>query len=96
VAVVTWGLFRLSRISGSLSRISCHGSPAWKLRSKLAHAEAFLHGLDTVLPANEHNDLYEKLEAILRLTVLRSLLDERFGDRFRDRDAVDAHWPLKP
>jgi hypothetical protein len=69
---------------------------AWKLRSKLAHAEAFLYGLDTVQPANEHNDLYEKLEAILRSTVLRCLLDESFGDRFRDTDAVDAHWPLKP
>jgi hypothetical protein len=54
------------------------------------------HGLDTVLPANEHNDLYEKLEAILRWTVLRCLRDESFGDRFRDKDAVDAHWPLKP
>jgi hypothetical protein len=69
---------------------------AWKLRSKLAHAEAFLYGLDIVLPANEHNDLYEKLEAILRSTVLRCLLDESFGDRFRDTVAVDAHWPLKP
>ena len=68
---------------------------AWKLRSKLAHAEAFLYGLDTVLPANEHNDLYEKLEAILRSTVLRCLQDESFGDCFRDKDAVDAHWPLK-
>ncbi len=68
---------------------------AWKLRSKLAHAEAFLYGLDTVLPANEHTDLYEKLEMILRSTVLRCLQDEIFGDRFRDKDAVDAHWPLK-
>jgi hypothetical protein len=69
---------------------------AWKLRSKLAHAEAFLFGLDTVLPENEHSGLYEKLETILRLTILRCLQDESFGDRFRDRGAVDAHWPLKP
>jgi hypothetical protein len=69
---------------------------AWKLRSKLVHAEAFLYGLDTILPGSEHNDLYEKLEAVLRATVLRSLLDESFGNRFRDKDAVDAHWPLKP
>jgi hypothetical protein len=33
---------------------------AWKLRSKLAHAEAFLFGLDTVLPESEHQELYEK------------------------------------
>lgn len=68
---------------------------AWKLRSKLAHAEAFLYGLDTVLQASEHNNLYEKLEAILRSSVLRCLLDESFGDRFRDKIAVDTHWPLK-
>ena len=68
----------------------------WKLRSKLAHAKAFLYGLDTVLPVNEHNNLYEKLEAILRSSVLRCLLDESFGDRFRDKSAVDMHWPLKP
>jgi hypothetical protein len=69
---------------------------AWTLRSKLVHAEAFLYGLDTVLPATEHLDLYEKLETVLRNTVRQCLLDESFGDRFRDKDAVDAHWPLKP
>ncbi len=69
---------------------------AWKLRSKLAHAEAFLFGLDTVLPESEHQELYEKMEAVLRSTVRRCLFDEGFGDRFRDKDAVDAHWPLKP
>lgn len=69
---------------------------AWKLRSKLVHAEAFLYGLDTILPATEHLDLYERLETILRDTVRRCLLDESFGNRFQDKDAVDAHWPLKP
>jgi hypothetical protein len=43
-----------------------------------------------------HNDPYEKLEAILRSTVLGCLLDESFGDRFRDADDVDVHWLLKP
>lgn len=69
---------------------------AWKLRSKLVHAEAFLYGLDTVLPASKHLDLYEKLETVLRDTVRRCLLDESFGDRFRDKAAVDVHWPIKP
>jgi hypothetical protein len=54
----------------------------WKLRSKLVHAEAFLYGLDTVLPASEHLDLYEKLEAVLRAAVRQCLLDKSFGDRF--------------
>jgi hypothetical protein len=69
---------------------------AWKLRSKLVHAEAFLYGLSTVLPATEHLDLYEKVETVLRYTVRRCLVDQSFGDRFRDKNAVDAHWPLKP
>lgn len=69
---------------------------AWKLRSKLAHAEAFLYGLGTVLPATEHLDLYEKLETVLRNTVRRCLVDESFGDRFRDGSAVETHWPLRP
>jgi len=69
---------------------------AWKLRSKLVHAEAFLFGLGTVLPASEHLDLYEKLETVLRGTVRQCLFDEGFGDRFRDKDAVDTNWPLKP
>ena len=69
---------------------------AWRLRSRLVHAEAFLYGLDTILPASEHLDLYEKLETVLRGTVRKCLFDETFGDRFRDKDAVDACWPLKP
>lgn len=72
----------------------CEAQAAWKLRSKLSHAEAFLSGLNFVLPQNEHTDLYEKLEAILRSTVRRCLMDESFGNRFRDREAVEAHWPL--
>lgn len=67
---------------------------AWKLRSKLAHAEAFLYGLDTILPENEHTELYEKLETVLRSTVRQCLLDESFGDQFRDKGAVERHWPL--
>jgi hypothetical protein len=66
---------------------------AWKLRSKLAHAEAFLYGLDPILPGNEHTELYEKLETVLRSTVRQCLLDESFGDRFRDKAAVEFHWP---
>jgi hypothetical protein len=69
---------------------------AWKLRSKLAHAEAFLYGLDTVLPESEHTGLYEKLETILRSTVRQCLLDETFGDRFQDHNAVNTYWPFKP
>jgi hypothetical protein len=67
---------------------------AHKLRSKLVHAESFLHGLETILPKSQHNHLYEKLESLLRMTVRRCLLDENFGSFFRDDAAVEVHWPL--
>jgi hypothetical protein len=67
---------------------------AYKMRSKLVHAESFLSGLGTILPENEHLDLYERLESVLRKTVLHCLLDETFGDHFRDDAAVEARWPF--
>ena len=69
-------------------------SKAWKLRSKLVHAEGFLHNLETILPKREHSDLYEKMESLLRMAVRRCLLDARFGDCFRDDAAVKARWPI--
>lgn len=65
---------------------------AYKLRSKLVHAESFLHGLGNILPMSEHTPLYEKLEEVLRQTVRQALLDVSFGDFFRDDAAVAAHW----
>lgn len=67
---------------------------AYKLRSKLVHAENFLHGLENVLPKNQHLDLYEKLESVLGATVRRSLLDDNFGNFFCNDAAVQARWPL--
>ena len=65
---------------------------AYKLRSKLVHAESFLHGLGKILPMSEHNPLYDKLEEVLRQTVREALLDNSFGDFFRDDAAVVARW----
>jgi hypothetical protein len=65
---------------------------AYKLRSKLVHAESFLHGLGNIVPTNEHNPLYEKLETVLRLTVKQALLDDNFANFFRDDVAVRARW----
>jgi hypothetical protein len=66
---------------------------AYKLRSKLVHAEGFLSQLQTILRESEHSALYGKLESVLRETVLRCFLDEKFGDFFRDDDAVKARFP---
>jgi len=69
---------------------------AYKLRSKLVHAQSFLFGLQKILPPNQHNDLYLQLESLLRLTVRQSLLDQKFGDSFRDAAAVNKRWKLSP
>jgi hypothetical protein len=65
---------------------------AYSLRSKLVHAESFLHGLGNVLPVNQQNVLYDKLESVLRHTVRRAGLDDNFGEFFRDDTAVKTRW----
>lgn len=69
---------------------------AYALRSKLVHAQSFLSDLESVLPKSQHSALYEKLESLLRNTVLRCLLDDKFGNFFRDDAAVNSRWPLSP
>jgi hypothetical protein len=69
-------------------------SRAYDLRSKLLHTESFLYALGTILPQSQHNELYEKLEDLLRVTVKQCLFDENFGSFFRDDHAVAARWPL--
>ena len=69
---------------------------AYQLRSKLVHAEGFLFSLTNILSTSQHNDLYEKMESLLRAVVCRCLLDESFGSFFRDDAAVEARWPLNP
>ena len=70
-------------------------SKAYKLRSKIDHAESFLYGLGATLPKSQHTGLCEKLEDLLRMTVRACLLDENnFGNFFRDDQAVKTHWQL--
>lgn len=68
-------------------------SIAYRLRSKLVHAECFLHGLETILPKSDHSDLYDRLEATLRAVIRKSLLDPSFAEYFRDDSSVLARWP---
>ncbi len=67
---------------------------AYTLRSELVHSQKFLFELHTVLPQSEHVPLYEKLESLLRKTLLTCLLDPTFGDHFRNAASIDSHWPL--
>ena len=69
---------------------------AYKLRSKLVHAEGFLSGMANTLPESEHTPFYERLESLLRKTVERCLLDQTFGDFFQDNASVNKRWRLSP
>lgn len=66
---------------------------AWKLRSKLAHGQSFLYGLHTILAADEHKPLYDKLESVLRAAVKKCLLDQGYGAHFADGAAIRAYIP---
>jgi hypothetical protein len=46
----------------------------------------------SLVPKTEHNPLYDKLEEVLRQTVREALLDDGFGDFFRDYAAAAARW----
>ena len=64
---------------------------AYLLRSKLVHAQNFLHSLGGFVPVVEQPILYQKLENLLRLIVKECLLDSAFYDCFMDRDSVRKH-----
>jgi len=65
---------------------------AWKLRSKVVHGEGFLSQLEAHVPTHEHNALYEKLELLLRMTLLKSLQDSDFGESFQNDGSVEKCW----
>jgi hypothetical protein len=67
---------------------------AYKLRSKLVHAESFLYSLADTVPLVEQPVLYLKLEKLLQLTLKECFLNETFYDRFADANSVRQHWPL--
>jgi hypothetical protein len=67
---------------------------AYKLRSKLVHAESFLYSLVDTVPLVEQPVLYLKLEQLLRLTLKECFLNPAFYDRFADANSVRHHWPL--
>jgi len=66
---------------------------AYALRSEVVHGRSFLHTLDGVLTQSEHRPLYDKLESLLRATVKKCLLDENFGQRFVNDQAVLKNYP---
>ena len=67
---------------------------AYTLRSELVHSQKFLFELEPILPKSAHVPLYEKLESLLRKTLLTCLLDPNFGDHFRDVPPINSQWPV--
>jgi len=62
---------------------------AYDVRSKLTHGEAFLYGL----PKGDLR-IYDRMEDLLRASILRAIKDPGFARIFSSGDAVRSHWPL--
>jgi len=69
---------------------------AYSLRSKLVHAQNFLHSLGGHVAILDQPVLYQRLENLLRLIVKQCLLDNGFNDHFANEGAIKKQWPLRP
>ncbi len=69
---------------------------AYSLRSKLVHAQNFLHSLGGHVAILDQPVLYQRLENLLRLIVKQCLLDNGFNDHFANEGAIEKQWPLRP
>ena len=67
---------------------------AYRIRSKLVHAESFLYSLADTVPLVDQPVLYLKLERLLRLTLKECFLNEAFYERFANTNSIRQHWPL--
>jgi hypothetical protein len=67
---------------------------AYKLRSKMVHAEGFLYNFADTLPVHHQPILYQELERLLRLTLKECFMDNAFCDRFANAESVRQAWPL--
>jgi hypothetical protein len=68
---------------------------AYDLRSQLAHGVSFLATAKSDRPSASQLELYDCLEDILRVAVLRGVKDKSFGDIFRDADQIRKRWPIR-
>lgn len=60
----------------------------YEFRSSLAHGQ----GLGKITP--EEEELYKKMEDILRLTIQKSILEKAFRDFLSNPDQVRKSWPV--
>jgi hypothetical protein len=66
----------------------------YDLRSRLAHGASFLSTGTSQDPSAMQLELYDKLETILRLSVLRGMRDKSFSDIFSDDARIRDRWPI--
>lgn len=90
--------------------VSCEGTfipleegelrTAYSVRSKLVHAEGFLHTLGNSVLASgagfRTDGLYSRLEDLLRRTLKERLIDPTFAVCFDDDKLIQKRWPFVP
>ena len=64
----------------------------YTLRSGLVHGQQFLSDQSNRL-SEADTSLYDRLEEILRRTVLRAFEDDSFALNFHDESSIDAFLP---
>jgi hypothetical protein len=69
-------------------------SEAYDLRSQLAHGAAFLSTGTTQRLSPSQVGLYDRLEDILRLAVLRGMKDKAFADILDSDDKIRSRWSI--
>jgi hypothetical protein len=63
---------------------------AYDYRSRLSHGDALLYDM----PQADIN-LYDKLEATLRLAILKAFREPAFAAIFLDDSQIQARWPAR-
>jgi hypothetical protein len=88
---------RIKRIADSV-RVSASESElekAYDLRSNLVHGQHFLYDFGYPLPKADI-ELYDKIEEILRLTLLKAFEDPSFASNFTDGNSIKGFLPYPP
>jgi len=81
-------VIKLSEKVGSISISSDEASEMYDLRSSLSHGQ----GPGNLAP--EKNELYDKMERLLRLVIKKAILDTSFNALLSDPDRIRDEWPV--
>jgi hypothetical protein len=81
-------VIKLAERIGSIDISSDEAGEMYDLRSALSHGQ----GLGNLAP--EKNELYEKMERLLRLVIKMAILDTNLNAFLSDPDRIRAEWPV--